>query len=96
MTRAERNKHNFDHPESLDTDLMFEHLRDLKDGKAVDIPTYDFHTHSRTARTERVEPNRIILVEGILIFTHEPLQGLMDVKIFVDTEDDIRCVSWGG
>jgi uridine kinase len=92
LTFEEREEHNFDHPDALDTDLLFEHLRELKRGNAVDIPTYDFTTHSRTTVTERVTPRQIILVEGILIYTHPELRDEIDVKIFVDTADDVRLI----
>ena len=71
---------------------MTQNLKTLKSGKPVEIPTYDFKTHSRTKKTERVVPKRVVLVEGILIFTHEELRSLMDVKIFVDTADDVRFI----
>lgn len=92
MTPEERDNHNFDHPDSLDTDLLLQDLRKLRAGEDVDIPTYDFSTHMRTSKTEKVKSQRIILVEGILIFTHEALREEMDIRIFVDTADDIRLI----
>ena len=92
LSLEERETHNFDHPDALDTDLLFEHLKELKAGRSVDIPTYDFTTHSRTDVTERVDPQQIILVEGILIYTHPELRNEIDVKIFVDTADDVRLI----
>jgi uridine kinase len=83
---------NFDHPNSLDTDLMAEHVKLLKNWLPVQIPVYDFTTHSRTDRTIVVEPQRVILVEGILIFVEAALRELMDVKIFVDTDSDLRFI----
>jgi uridine kinase len=83
---------NFDHPNSLETELMIQHIRQLKEWKPVDLPVYDFTTHSRTAQTIRVEPQRVILVEGILIFAERELCDLFDVKIFVDTDSDIRLI----
>jgi len=83
---------NFDHPNSLETDLLIEHIACLRDGKAVDVPIYDFSTHSRTAKTFAVQPRRVILVEGILIFTEAALREMFDVKIFVDTDSDIRFI----
>jgi uridine kinase len=83
---------NFDHPESLETSLLIEHLKRLKKGKAADVPVYDFTTHTRTKRTRRVEPQPIILVEGILIFAETYLRELFDVRIFVDTPPDIRFI----
>ncbi len=81
---------NFDHPNSLDTDLMIKHIQHLKAGQSIELPIYDFTTHARTGQTIRVQPNPIILVEGILIFTDAKLRELFDVKIFVDTDSDIR------
>ena len=83
---------NFDHPDSLDTELFIEHLLALKRGEPIDMPVYDFSTHSRTAEVRRVEPQRIILVEGILIFTEARLRELFDVRIFVETDDDVRFI----
>lgn len=83
---------NFDHPNSLETELMIEHVKELKAGKAVDIPVYDFSTHSRTNRTIHVEPQPVIIVEGILIFAEKKLRELFDVKLFVDTDPDIRFI----
>ncbi|RJQ40894.1 MAG: uridine kinase [Anaerolineaceae bacterium] len=83
---------NFDHPNSLETELMIEHVKALKAGKAVDIPIYDFSTHSRTDKTIRVEPQRVIIVEGILIFAEKKLRELFDMKLFVDTDPDIRFI----
>ncbi|HAF61424.1 MAG TPA: uridine kinase [Anaerolineaceae bacterium] len=83
---------NFDHPDSLETELMIEHVKELKAGRAVDIPIYDFSTHSRTNRTIHVEPQRVIIVEGILIFAEPELRKLFDMKLFVDTDTDIRFI----
>ena len=83
---------NFDHPDALDNDLLMVHLRELKSGRPVNMPVYDFTTHTRTAETLRVEPHRVILLEGILIFVPEGLRQLMDVKIYVDTDADIRFI----
>ena len=87
-----RNLPNFDHPDSLETDLLVEHLKQLRAGRAVDIPVYDFTTHRRTDRTRRIEPQPVILVEGLLIFAEARLRALFDVKIFVDTDNDIRFI----
>ena len=92
LSMEERASHNFDHPDSLDTDLMYEHVQQLKQGQSVDIPTYDFATHSRTKETVHVDAQSIILIEGILIYTHDNLKDVIDVKIFVDTDDDIRLI----
>ena len=83
---------NFDHPNSLETDLLIQHIAALRDGKAVEVPIYDFSTDSRTDRTFTVQPRGVILVEGILIFTEPALREMFDVKIFVDTDSDIRFI----
>jgi uridine kinase len=83
---------NFDHPHSLDTPLMAAHIRALQASQAVDIPVYDFTTHSRTTDVIHVEPAPIILVEGILIFAERDLLPLFDIKIFVDTDADLRFI----
>jgi uridine kinase len=89
---TQRAEVNFDHPNSLETDLLIEHIASLRDGKAVDVPIYDFSTHSRTTQTFTVQPRRVILVEGILIFTEAALRKMFDVKIFVDTDSDMRFI----
>ncbi len=76
----------------MDNDLLIAHLNELKSGRPVDVPVYDFTTHSRTAETQRLEARRVILLEGILIFSDETLRRLMDVRIFVDTDADIRFI----
>jgi len=83
---------NFDHPDSLESDLMRDHILALKEWKPIEMPVYDFTTHSRTAQTIHVEPRRVILVEGILIYADQHLRPLFDVKIFVDTDSDIRFI----
>jgi uridine kinase len=83
---------NFDHPNSLDTDLLIENIQQLKNNQPVDLPIYDFKTHSRTANTRRIEAKPVIMVEGILIFADYMLRKLLDVKIFVDTDSDIRFI----
>ncbi len=83
---------NFDHPNSLETELMIEHVKQLKAGHAVDIPVYDFSIHARTEKTIHVEPQPVIIVEGILIFAEKKLRELFDVKLFVDTDPDIRFI----
>ena len=88
----ERAAVNFDHPESLETELMVQHILQLKKGCSVELPVYDFTTHSRTGRTVHVESRPVILVEGILIFYEPVLRSLFDVKIFVDTDADIRFI----
>ena len=92
LSREERIKTNFDHPDSLETSLMVEHLKALRQGKAVEIPVYDFKTHTRADETRHVDPARIILVEGILLFVEPELRELLDVKLFIDTDADIRFI----
>lgn len=88
----QRREVNFDHPDSLESELMKEHILALKQWKAIEVPLYDFTTHSRTTESVHVEPRRVILVEGILIFAEPELRPLFDVKIFVDTDSDIRFI----
>lgn len=90
MTYEERTKINYDHPNAFETDRLIRDIRDLKAGKAVDVPVYDFTIHNRVDETVRVEPKRVIIVEGILVFENEELRRLMDIKIFVDTDSDER------
>ena len=90
MPIDDRAKTNFDHPDSLDTELLVQHIKDLKEGKSVEVPTYDFATHSRTTQTVIKEAKCIILVEGILLFTHPDLVTEMNIKIYVDADSDIR------
>ena len=92
LPRAQRDLINFDHPDSLETKLLVEHLRDLKQGNAVETPIYDFTRHARTQQTNRVEPQKVILVEGILVFAEPELRAVFDAKIFVDTPPDIRFI----
>ena len=92
LTASERAQVNFDHPNSLETELMIENLKVLRAGRAVDIPVYDFTTHTRTKKTRRVEPAPVILVEGILVFAEPELRKLFDVKLYVDTDADVRFI----
>ena len=87
-----RRKVNFDHPDAIDNDLLIEHLRALKRGEAVELPLYDFKTHSRREETLHVEPQPIIIIEGILIFAEPRLLDEMDIRVYVDTPDDIRFI----
>lgn len=89
---TERARLNFDHPDSLDNDLLISQLKRLQAGESVEIPVYDFKTHSRLPETRHVDPQPAIMVEGILIFADKRLRELMDVKIFVDTDADIRFI----
>ena len=90
MTYEERCGLNYDEPGALETDLMVQHLDQLRRGEAIDCPVYDFTVHNRSDKVKRIEPSRIIIVEGILIFENEALRDLMDIRIFVDTDADIR------
>jgi uridine kinase len=89
---AQRAMRNFDHPDALDNALLIIHLQELKAGRSIEMPVYDFTTHSRTAETLLVAPHRVILLEGILLLADEALRQLMDVKIYVDTDADIRFI----
>jgi uridine kinase len=89
---AQRVQVNFDHPNSLETDLLIKHISQLRKNQPVEVPVYDFSTHSRTSRTFTVMPRGVILVEGILIFVEAQLRKLFDVKIFVDTDSDLRFI----
>jgi len=88
----ERANANFDHPDALESELLAQHLRSLKAGQTVAVPLYDFTTHTRRHETVRVEPRKVILVEGILIFAEKALRDLMDIKVFVDTDADVRFI----
>ncbi|HMK08004.1 MAG TPA: uridine kinase [Anaerolineales bacterium] len=92
LPRAQRDIINFDHPESLETDLLVRQVQTLRQGQAIEVPIYDFTTHARTNLTRRVEPQPVILVEGILVFAERALRELFDVKIFVDTDPDVRFI----
>jgi len=89
---AQRADVNFDHPNSLETELLIHHIASLRDGQPIEVPIYDFSTHSRTGQTFTVQPRRVILVEGILIFTEIALREMFDIKIFVDTDSDLRFI----
>jgi uridine kinase len=88
----ERAALNYDHPDSLETDLMVSHLKALRVETPVEVPVYDFSRYARVAATETISPGRAIIVEGILIYTDAALRALMDVKVFVDTDDDTRFI----
>ena len=90
MTYEERCLQNYDEPAALETDLMAKHLDQLRQGNAINCPVYDFTVHNRSDETIRIEPRKVIIVEGILIFENQPLRDLMDIKIFVDTDADVR------
>jgi uridine kinase len=88
----ERAKVNFDHPDSLETELLIEHLRMLIDGRSIEKPVYDFKTHRRLPQTVTVHPKPTVVVDGILVFTEKELRDLMDLKIYVDTDSDLRIL----
>jgi uridine kinase len=88
----ERAALNYDHPDSLETDLLVRHVEALRSGRSVDVPMYDFSRYARKRATETAAPRRAVIVEGILIFTDAALRALMDVKVFVDTDDDARFI----
>ena len=90
LTYEERCKLNYDEPAALETDLMAVHLDKLRHGEAIDCPVYDFTQHNRSNESIRIEPRKVIIVEGILIFENQPLRDLMDIRIFVDTDADVR------
>ena len=92
MTYEERSKLNYDHPDSLDTNLMIEDIKALKEGKVVHCPVYDFTIHDRSNDTETIYPSKVLIIEGILIFTDKRLCDEMDIKIFVDTDADVRIL----
>ena len=90
MPFEQRCKVNYDEPAALETDLMARHLNALRHGQAIDCPVYDFSQHNRSDETVHIEPKPVIIVEGILIFENKQLRDLMDIKIFVDTDADVR------
>ncbi len=90
LTYDQRCKLNYDEPAALETDLMARHLDSLRQGEAIDCPVYDFTTHNRSDETMRIVPKKVIIVEGILIFENRELRDLMDIRIFVDTDADVR------
>ena len=90
LTYDERTKLNYDHPAAFDTDMLVEHIRALKSNVPIEHPVYSFVEHNRTDKKVLVKPSRVIIVDGILIFEHKELRKLMDIKVFVDTDADIR------
>lgn len=92
LTFEERCKTNYDHPFAFDTDLFVEHIKDLKSGQFVEKPIYDYEIHNRKKDTIIVEPKEIVIVEGLLVFYEERIRELLDIKIFVDTDADIRIM----
>jgi len=92
MPLDERHQANFDHPDSIDSDMLVNHLMRLKQGLKVEMPLYDFVTHTRSDRIEIIEPRPVVIVEGILIFAEPRVLDLLDVRVFVDTPDDVRLI----
>ena len=92
MDYDERSRLNYDHPNAFDTDLMIEHLKALKKGESIECPVYDYTIHNRSKNTITIVPNKVIIVEGILIFENKELCKLMDIRIFVDTDADLRII----
>ncbi len=92
LTLEDRGALNYDHPEALETSLLATHLEELRNGRVVEAPRYDFSLHARRTETQRIEPRRAIILEGILILVDQALRELMDIKIFVDTDPDVRFI----
>ena len=92
LSYEERCRLNYDHPDAFDTELLLEHLKQLKEGRSVEVPVYDFTVHNRSDRTVTVNPARVLVVEGILIFSDPALCDQMDIKIYVDTDADVRIL----
>lgn len=88
----ERKKINFDHPQSIDFELLVEHLKILKSGKSIEQPTYSFKTHNRTGQTKTTQPRKVMIVEGILILTNPAIREMLDIKIYVQTDSDERLI----
>ena len=88
----ERCRQNYDHPDAFDTDLLIEHMKQLKAGQGVDCPVYSFSDHNRTDETTHIAPTRVVILEGILIFQNPELRELLDIKIFVETDADVRIL----
>lgn len=92
MPLDERHQANFDHPDAIDSDMLVNHLKRLKQGQTVEMPLYDFVTHTRSDRIVVIEPKPVVIVEGILIFAEPRVLDLLDVRVFVDTPDDVRLI----
>ena len=92
MTYEERTRLNYDHPNAFDTDLMIEHVQKLRNGEDIVCPVYDFSAHNRSKETITIHPNKVMIVEGILIFECKELTDLLDIKIYVDTDADVRIL----
>ena len=92
LTFEQRTRINFDHPKSIDFDLLVQHLKDLKAGKSIEQPVYSFKEHNRTGETVEIEPRKVIIVEGILILTHPDIREMFDIKIYVHADSDERLI----
>ncbi len=92
LTYEQRTKINFDHPKSIDFDLLVSHLKDLRAGKSIQQPVYSFKEHNRTGQTLEIEPRKVIIVEGILILTHPDIREMFDIKIYVHADSDERLI----
>jgi len=92
MPLDERHQANFDHPDSIDSEMLMNHIKRLKNGQSIEMPIYDFKSHTRNDKTEHIEPKSVVIVEGILIFSESRVLDLLDVRVFVDTPDDIRFI----
>ena len=92
MTYEERSKLNYDHPDALDNELLSEHLLQLKEGKSIDVPVYDYSIHNRSDEIIRIDAAPVIVLEGILIFAEPMICDLLDIKVFVDTDADVRIL----
>jgi uridine kinase len=92
LTMEERARINWDHPDAIETDLLVEHIACLLSGQAIERPEYDFRVYTRLATTQRVEPRPVVIIEGILLLTERKLRDLLDIKVFVDTDPDIRFI----
>ena len=92
MSPAERARVNYDHPDALETSLLVEHVGALLEGESVEVPVYDFSTHTRTAETVPLAPRKVVIVEGILVLAEPELRALMAIRVFVDTDADIRMI----
>ncbi len=92
LSYEERCKTNYDHPFAFDTDLLIEHIQSLKNGQAIKKPLYDYEVHNRKKEIELIEPKEIIIIEGLLVFYDERIRDLLDIKIFVDTDADLRLI----
>ena len=92
MPLDERHQANFDHPDAIDSEMLVNHLKRLKNGQSIEMPIYDFKSHVRSGQTDHIDPKPVVIVEGILIFAESRVLDLLDVRVFVDTPDDIRFI----